>query len=53
VVADCHICIGKIDSSPVMWEKRALGVTGTWKRVASDITHYNNKKYYKFPTTFN
>ena len=44
IVDQCHVC-RQIDPAPVTWEKGALEVTDTWKRLATDITHYNGVAY--------
>jgi transposase InsO family protein len=44
VVAACGQC-RSIDPAPIRWETGNLGVDHNWRRLAADITHYNNACY--------
>jgi hypothetical protein len=44
VVQDCPEC-QSIDPAAIQWEKGALSVHETWKRLAVDVTHYGRDRY--------
>jgi hypothetical protein len=41
----CQRC-KEIDPAPVQWEKGELEVAEVWERVACDVTHYENQRYF-------
>jgi ribonuclease HI len=47
VVNHCNTC-QSIDPAPVKWERGKLDVEETWERVANDVTHYGDDKYFTF-----
>ena len=45
VVKQCRRC-KEIDPVPIRWKHGFLHVKAVWDRVACDVTHYGNKKYF-------
>ena len=44
VVRRCDIC-SSIDPAPIKWRHGTLAVSGTWDRLAVDITHHQGRDY--------
>jgi len=44
VIKDCQAC-RRVDPAPVQWERGTLSVSVPWKRLATDITHYEGRPY--------